>query len=67
MNRDSAQLVSDVDQISEAAGGTANLTLDAGAAKANWKYLIFGGVTGTDPGTVLPSGAVLPLNWAPRS
>ena len=58
-----ALLASDVDQISESTGGTANLTLDAGVAKANWKYLILGSVTGTDPGTVLPSGAVLPLNW----
>ena len=57
------ELLSDVDQISEATGGTANFTLDAGGAKAGWNYVILGSVTGTAPGTMLPSGKVLPLNW----
>ena len=50
-------------RISEALGGTADFTLKAGAAKANWDYAILGSATGTSPGTPLPSGETLPLNW----
>jgi hypothetical protein len=45
-------------------GGTVDFTLDAGTANANRNYMLFGSVTGTDPGTPLPGGQViLPLNW----
>jgi len=45
-------------------GGTANLTIGSGEAKAFRNYLILGSVTGTDPGTPLPGGScILPLNW----
>lgn len=45
-------------------GGTVNLFLDAGGAKAFRNYLILGGVTGIEPGFNLPGGfATLPLNW----
>lgn len=57
------EFISDVDEISEATGGTANFALNAGAAKAGKSYGIFGSVTGTSPGTMLPSGELLPLNW----
>jgi hypothetical protein len=57
------ELLSDVTEISEATGGTATFTLDAGGANANSGYAILGSVTGTSPGTMLPSGEVLPLNW----
>ena len=45
------------------AGGTANFTLNAGPANGGRNYLLFGGVTGTSPGTTLPGGVVLPINW----
>jgi hypothetical protein len=52
--------------ISTAAGGTVDLALDAGVHNAGRTYLILSGVTGIDPGTVLPGGyALLPLNWDP--
>jgi hypothetical protein len=57
-------LTSDTDTISEATGGTANFTLNAGAANAGRDYLLLGSISGTSPGTPLPGGmAVLPLNW----
>ena len=57
-------LFTDTDEISEATGGTANLTLAAGSTNANRKYLLLGSMSGTEPGIPLPGGnAVLPLNW----
>lgn len=44
-------------------GGTANFALDGGPATANKKYILLGSITGTEPGTPLPGGAILPLNW----
>jgi hypothetical protein len=47
-------------------GGTACFLFDAGPDDAHRTYLILGGVSGTEPGTVLPHGIVtLPLNWDP--
>ena len=46
------------------AGGQANFTLNAGLSYAGRTYVIFGGITGTSPGTPLPGGmATLPINW----
>jgi hypothetical protein len=38
------------------------LGLTAGRANAGRAYLLLAGFSGTSPGTVLPGGAVLPLN-----
>jgi hypothetical protein len=60
----SLALSCDVYTISARTGGTVNFNLQAGADQANRNYLILGGTSGTDPGTVLPGGLVtLPLNW----
>ena len=56
-------LTIDVDTISATTGGQVNFTLNAGAANANRCYLLFGGVSGTAPGTNLPGGENLPINW----
>lgn len=47
---------------SGSAGGTVAVFLDAGAAYAGRQYLVVGGLSGSDPGTVLPGGGVLPVN-----
>ncbi|MHC4945137.1 MAG: hypothetical protein ACYTG7_19135 [Planctomycetota bacterium] len=45
-------------------GGTVKFALDAGRGNANRNYLMVGGVSGTDPGTLLPGAlAMLPVNW----
>ena len=56
-------LEADTEQISEATGGVVNFDLDAGASHAGRIYVIFGGVTGSTPGTTLPGGVNLPVNW----
>jgi subtilisin family serine protease len=38
-------------------------SLQGGAANAGRSYLLLGGVSGSAPGTTLPGGKVLPLNW----
>jgi subtilisin family serine protease len=38
-------------------------SLHGGAANANRKYMMLGSVTGSAPGTLLPGGLVLPINW----
>lgn len=54
----------DKEILSAAAGEIIDFDLDAGAAKANRKYLLLAGASGTDPGTALPGGTTtLPLNW----
>jgi len=51
-------------EISQVTGGSVELALDAGVANAGRYYMILAGVSGTDPGTVLPGGyETLPLNW----
>ncbi|MBU0753861.1 MAG: hypothetical protein KJ645_01890 [Planctomycetes bacterium] len=49
--------------ISAMAGGTVNLFLDAGPAYAGRNYHVLGSLSGTTPGTMTPSGHILPLNW----
>ncbi|MFH1999702.1 MAG: hypothetical protein ABIK28_08480, partial [Planctomycetota bacterium] len=57
-------LTADASTLSATTGGTINFDLFAGSAKASKKYLLLGGVSGTQPGTPLPLGyVVLPLNW----
>ena len=59
-------LFTDRDDLSESLGGSVNLTLKAGVQRAGRPYLVFGGVTGSWPGTTLPGGAaLLPMNWDP--
>jgi hypothetical protein len=54
----------DAEKISAATGGTVNFDLDAGSAKAGRTYLLLAGVSGTEPGYLLPGGTTtLPLNW----
>ena len=44
-------------------GGTIEFTLTAGPAHAHRPYLLVGGSSGTDPGTLLPGGPVtIPIN-----
>jgi len=55
-------LQADTDTI-PSSGGTVNFFLDAGAANAGRSYYLVGGVSGTDPGTLLPGGqATIPIN-----
>ncbi|MBU0753907.1 MAG: C10 family peptidase, partial [Planctomycetes bacterium] len=59
-----AELETDTDEIACPGGGIVNFTLDAGTENAGRYYLLLGGISGTDPGTLLPWGhATLPLNW----
>ena len=51
------------DTLSAAAGGRINLCLEAGKANKGRHYLVLGSISGTSPGTQLPGGLVLPLNW----
>jgi hypothetical protein len=56
----------DVYTLPESTGGAVNLSLNAGAANGNRKYLVLGSVSGFDPGILLPGGQeILPLNWDP--
>lgn len=56
------KLSCDVYTVSET-GGTVNLGVWAGTDQVLRKYLIVGGMTGASPGTTLPGGLVLPVNW----
>ncbi|MHC4945003.1 MAG: hypothetical protein ACYTG7_18465 [Planctomycetota bacterium] len=51
------------DEVSAYYGGKFIFTLKGGPDLAGRGYALFGGVSGTSPGTKLPSGEVLPLNW----
>lgn len=53
----------DRDFISEAVATQTKLVINAGFENANRNYMIFAGVTGVEPGTPLPGGMMLPLNW----
>jgi len=46
-----------------ASGGDVNIFLDAGATFAGREYAVLGSVSGSYPGTTLPSGKVLPINF----
>lgn len=50
------------DQISATAGGDAQFALNAGAANAGRTYMLAGTMSGTEPGTTLPTGLHVPLN-----
>ncbi len=52
----------DTAAISAGSGGTAAFTLTAGRANKARNHLLLVGFTGTSPGSLLPGGAVLPLN-----
>jgi photosystem II stability/assembly factor-like uncharacterized protein len=62
-NTEPAPLMANVYQISARNGGSVDLYLDAGAANGNRHYFILGSFSGTEPGTSLPGGATLPLNY----
>ncbi len=49
--------------LSLAAGGSQDLTLNAGPAFAGDFYVLLGSATGTQPGIALPGGLTLPLNF----
>ena len=58
------RLTADTDVVPAQTGGTVNLELDGGTAYAGRGYGIFGGLSGTSPGTNLPKmGYTLPINW----
>ncbi|MHC4943944.1 MAG: C25 family cysteine peptidase [Planctomycetota bacterium] len=53
----------DTYKVSARFGGTVNFTLDASPANAGRDYVLLGGASGTEPGTLLPGHqATLPLN-----
>ncbi|MEZ5965503.1 MAG: hypothetical protein R3F56_16840 [Planctomycetota bacterium] len=56
------RLRSDLPSISASVGGSVRLELDAGAAGAQAVFALLGSLSGTRPGTRLPSGGLLPLN-----
>jgi len=49
--------------ISESIGGSIIFYLTGGSSNIGRDYLLFTSLSGTCPGTVLPTGAVLPINW----
>jgi hypothetical protein len=50
--------------LSQGDGGTVIFKLSAGEENSDRNYLVLGGTSGTDPGTLLPGGlAILPVNW----
>ena len=55
-------LSADAYEISALAGGTIPLNITAGPEEASRTYVVCGSFTGTEPGTPLPGGPVLPLN-----
>jgi len=50
-------------EISVSVGAVVDFTLDADVGHANRKYLLLGSASGTAPGTLLPGGSTLPINW----
>ncbi len=53
----------DVFFLSGTTGGQVNFSLNGGSGNANRSYLLLGSLSGTEPGTLLPSGlATIPLN-----
>ncbi len=49
--------------VSVTQGGELSLHLDAGAGNAGKVYVVLGSISGTKPGTPLPGGSVIPLNF----
>lgn len=56
-------LKASVTELSAATGGIVDFTLQAGEDYAGRKYALLGTMSGTSPGTALPGGLYLPLNW----
>ncbi|MHC4945966.1 MAG: hypothetical protein ACYTG7_23375, partial [Planctomycetota bacterium] len=60
----SMALTRDAATISASSGGIVDFTLHAGMDHAGRSYVLLGGVSGTEPGTLLPGGLTrLPLNF----
>lgn len=56
-------LEADTSELSAAAGGTINFTLQAGDDFSGRRYVLLATTSGTEPGTLLPGGlATIPLN-----
>ena len=53
----------DTPMLSAATGDSVTFSLDAGLDRALRNYWVLGSVTGTSPGTPLPDGSSLPLNF----
>jgi hypothetical protein len=51
------------DEVNAWYGGTVEFKLNGGPDMANRSYGLFGTLSGTLPGTTLPGGLVLPINW----
>jgi hypothetical protein len=56
-------LFCDAYDLPASSGGTVTFNLTSGTENADRKYFLLGNVSGTSPGTQLPGGLVLPLNW----
>ena len=56
-------LAVDATALSRSTGGDITFALDAGTANGGRNFFLMGTANGTSPGTVLPGGAILPLNW----
>ncbi|MFH1999585.1 MAG: LamG-like jellyroll fold domain-containing protein [Planctomycetota bacterium] len=57
------KLASDSFALSVATGGIVNFTLDEGVESAGCSYCLVGSFSGTLPGTELPMGLMLRVNW----
>ncbi len=53
----------DANTLSQSGGGTIGFAVNAGPAYAGRPYFLLGSGSGTSPGTALPGGALLPLNY----
>lgn len=58
-----AALSTDVNVISARQGGVVNFSLDAGVINSYRLYVMCATTSGNSPGTILPSGVTLPINW----
>lgn len=58
-----SSLRTDVNKLLWKTRGIVTFIIEAGIANAYRLYLLLVGITGTDPGTMLPGGQTLPLNW----
>jgi hypothetical protein len=58
-------LTVDATELIATTGGEINFKLDASSAFSGRFYVIFGSVTGTEPGLPLSPGVVIPINWDP--
>jgi hypothetical protein len=54
---------SDISALSANSGGVVDFCLNAGTANGDRDYFVLGSLSGTEPGTQLPGGLTLPLNW----